>query len=414
MKRIKIFHLFFILLISNVTLFGQIPSKGLVLYLPLNGNVKDSSSYKNNGTAYNLTYVADRFDRQNKAMYFNGNGRIQIPFSQNLNLSANKTVSCWIYLPGSMSVNNYSTIIFKEEPIQNCTYSLVQTEEGGYFSDRYKFDFFYSLGNVNYQTHTKQLYPDYKNQWINITATYDTISGYSKIYMNGVISDSTYFGKKISNTANTDLTIGCGKNNSYYPQTFFKGYLDDIRLYNRAVDKNEIYQLFMEGKCNKSVRNDTTTYYVSTETFKSLSPRYQFIKTDTLYTKMGGCDSIINRYAKFEFSSKDCTITNSISVTDTLIINLKISELPTNNLNSLKIYPNPTKNYLNINFGDYSKMTGYLLTIKNELGVVVYTTTVVTGLSSVEIKTWSAGVYIIQIFDSQSKIAETRKLIVTR
>ena len=135
----------------------------------------------------------------------------------------------------------------------------------------------------------------------------------------------------------------------------FKGGIDDLRLYNRALTKNEISQLFYEGVCTSSSKNDTTTYSVASETFKSISPIYKILKIDSLKTKTGGCDSIINRYAKFIYNDKICSPT-SISVTDTLIIKLQVSATSTTLLNTLKIYPNPARDNLYINFGDYTKM----------------------------------------------------------
>jgi len=395
---------------------GQIPSTGLVLYLPLDGNAKDSSSYSNNGVNYGATPVANRFGQPNKAMYFNGTSRIEIPSSSSLNLINNKSLSCWVYIPSNVTQNWYPTLIKKHEPLYSATYNLQLNDYYGYSNDfKYKFSFYFASEYTNYQTVTKQQYTNYSNKWLHIVATYDTISGYSKIYFNGIISDSTYLGKKIANPSTSTLYIGCGGATSGTYQTFFKGYMDEVRLYNRAVTKNEVMSMYLEGTCSSTTKSDTTTYNVSSEEFKSISPRSQFIKTDSLKTKVGGCDSIINRYAKFEYNPKICTITNSISVTDTLIIKVNTSGiLPVSNTqNTIKIYPNPAKDYVVINFGDYSKMAGYLMVIRNELGKAVYSTPIVQESAYLEIKNWGgSGVYIVQLLDSQSSLVDTRKIIV--
>ena len=259
------------------------------------------------------------------------------------------------------------------------------------------------------------MYTNYQNQWIHVVGTYYSISGYSKMYFNGIISDSLYVGNKASNSSTNDLFIGCGKPYAdNYAHTFFKGYLDDLWIYNRPLDKTEVWHLFMEGTCSNSIKKDTVTYYVSSESFKPLSPRFQFIKTDSLKTKVGGCDSIINRYARFEFNPTICTITNSVYVTDTLIIKIPIlGVFPLlNSMNLIKIYPNPAKDNVSINFGDYTKLSGYLITIRNELGTVKYFSPVIQESTSLDIKTWATGVYIVQLFDNQSKIIESRKIII--
>ena len=412
----------FVFFVSILFATNRIPTNGLVLYLPLNGNANDSTSNAsdstynaNNGINHGATPIADRFGKPNKAMYFNGSSYINIPNSPLLNLTRNKSLSSWIFLPSSEVQNWYPTVFHKDEPTMSSTYSITLTDYYGYYSLQHKVDFIFASGSTHYQAFSKQLYTNYKNQWLHIVATYDSISGYSKLYFNGIISDSLYVGNKASNSSTNDLYIGCGKPYaSNYSQTFFKGYMDDLRLYNRPLDKNEVWNLFMERTCSNSIKNDTTIYYVSSESFKSLSPKFQFIKIDSLKSRIGGCDSIVNRYAKFEYNPTICTITNNISVTDTLIINVPIlGVFPVlNSVNLIKIYPNPTKDIVCINYGDFSKLAGYLITIRNDLGAVKYFSPIIQESTSIDIKNWTSGVYIVQLFDDQSKIIETRKIII--
>ncbi|MHB9143409.1 MAG: FISUMP domain-containing protein, partial [Paludibacter sp.] len=218
---------------------------GLVLYLPLNGNTNDSSSYANNGINHGALATADRFGNSGKAMYFDGNSYIDVPGTRELDLTADKSVSCWIYIPSSETQNWYPTIILKDEPVQGTTYSIQLTDHVGYDLDRFKLDYFFASDNTNYQIHTKQLYTDYKDKWIHVVGTYDTASGDSKIYFNGILSDSIHIGKVISNSSNLDLYIGGTGTSKYrYEQTFFKGAIDDVKIYNRVLSAIEVRQLY--------------------------------------------------------------------------------------------------------------------------------------------------------------------------
>jgi hypothetical protein len=218
---------------------------GLVLYLPLNGNTNDSSSYANNGINHGAIARADRFGNSGKAMYFDGNSYIDVPGTRELDLTADKSVSCWIYIPSSETQNWYPTIILKDEPVQGTTYSIQLTDHVGYDLDRFKLDYFFASDNTNYQIHTKQLYTDYKDKWIHVVGTYDTASGDSKIYFNGILSDSIHIGKVISNSSNLDLYIGGTGTSKYrYEQTFFKGAIDDVKIYNRVLSAIEVRQLY--------------------------------------------------------------------------------------------------------------------------------------------------------------------------
>jgi len=386
----------FCILLGISGLKGQISSNGLVLYLPLNGNVKDSSSYCNNGVNYGGISVPDRFGKPNKAMYFGGTSRIEVPSSVSLNLTKSKTLSCWVYIPSNVTQNFYPTLINKPEPIYSATFNLQLNDYTAYSSDYiYKFDFYFASGSTHYQTISKQQYTNYKDKWLHISATYDTISGYSKMYFNGIISDSTYIGKKIANSSTLPVYIGCGSGvvNGNYSQ-FFKGYMDEIRLYNRAITKNEVYNMYMESVCTTSIKSDTTTYYINDESFKSLSPQYQLINVENLKTKVGNCDSIINHYSKFEYSKAS----GISSVSDQ---------------NYLKIYPNPANDYVTITLGDYTKKEGYFTVIRDVLGKIVYSAPIIQESTNLDVKELNgSGLYIVQLFDKQKSLIDAQKIII--
>jgi hypothetical protein len=107
------------------------------------------------------------------------------------------------------------------------------------------------------------------------------------------------------------------------------------------------------------------------------------------------------------------TIENRVSVTDTLIIDALLTGIAgPDNINTLKVYPNPARDYLYINTGDYARMNGYKLKIMNQLGAVVFETNVEDPLYQVNLSTWSGkGLYFIQLIDSGDMIIDIRKII---
>jgi len=301
-------------LISILTANSQVSSNGLVLYLPLNGNVNDSSSFSNNGVNYGAVPATDRYGMPNKAMYFNGMSRIEIPNSNSLNLINSKSISCWVNIPSNVTQNWYPTLVNKPEPLYSATYNLQLNDYYGYNTDsKYKFDFYFASGTTHFQVMSKQLYTNLKDQWLHIVSTYDTISGYSKFFLNGVISDSLYIGKKIANSSNSPVYIGCGNlfesYNNY--KTCFNGYIDDVLLYNRALSPTEINKIYTEkllvnagsdknAVCGGSVKLDSvTTNYSGTGKLK-----YKWTPTTGLNN-----DSIANPV---------CTPSGSISYTVTV------------------------------------------------------------------------------------------------
>ncbi len=102
-----------------------------------------------------------------------------------------------------------------------------------------------------------------------------------------------------------------------------------------------------------------------------------------------------------------------VSVTDTLIIDAVLTgvEAP-DGLNTLKVYPNPAKDHLFINTGDYSKMSGYQLKIFDQLGGNVFETFVEEPLYELNLSSWSGtGIYFLQLIDSDGSIIDVRKVI---
>jgi hypothetical protein len=104
---------------------------------------------------------------------------------------------------------------------------------------------------------------------------------------------------------------------------------------------------------------------------------------------------------------------NKISVTDTLIIDAELTGLePPDNTNTLKIYPNPARDYIYINTGDYTRMAGYRLKVVNQLGVTVFETNVEEPLYEVDLSSWTGmGLYYIQLIDTGNTIIDIRKII---
>lgn len=173
-------------------------------------------------------------------------------------------------------------------------------------------------------------------------------------------------------------------------------------------------QVWGNNMCYNMSYNDTTTFYVSSNEFQNLSPRSELIISDSLLTHIGGCDSIVNHYAKYIYNPNYCSDTIHLTVTDTLIINANLTSLnPLTYQNTIKIYPNPTNDHIIIDFGsNYSTMNGYTLKITNTLSQVVYTTLVNSQQTTVDLSTWNGnGIYFVHLIDAQSNTIDIRKIV---
>jgi hypothetical protein len=162
---------------------------------------------------------------------------------------------------------------------------------------------------------------------------------------------------------NENVLIGASSSVEY-----FAGSLDDIRIYNRALTEDEIGTLYTENSCFMTVYD---TVHV---------PVYDTIK---------------------------------ISVSDTLLVDVLLTGVqPPDDINTLKVYPNPAKDILTINTGNYSEMTEYSIKIVNQLGATVFETIVTQPSYEINLSTWTGkGVYVLQIYDTNNVIKAVKKII---
>jgi hypothetical protein len=98
---------------------------------------------------------------------------------------------------------------------------------------------------------------------------------------------------------------------------------------------------------------------------------------------------------------------------DTLVINATLSGISApNNTNRIIVYPNPAKDHITIDYGVFSKMSGYTMKITNTLGQTVFSSPINQQSSYINLSTWTGkGMYNVQIFDTQNNMIENRKIV---
>ncbi len=220
---------------------ASIPSNGLVAWYPFSGNANDSSGNGNNGTVNRATLTTDRFGKANCAYSFNANDSNYISSPSNSFPTKAGTISSWV---------NFSGAIKNGTPPYDWSTILAYGTRGGLLVN----------GNINDSQYNKFLQNFVlnnsptsnsaitQNVWTHVVETIDGL-GNCTFYFNSV----NVGGGKISNFTPASLNgvcnIGKSNNDLIYPW-YFNGKLDDIRIYNRALDSSEIYALYREGGYN--------------------------------------------------------------------------------------------------------------------------------------------------------------------
>jgi len=202
----------------------------MVLFFPFSGDALDTSGYENHGFVSGATPTEDRFGNANAAYYFDGiDDNIQVANHSSLNFRKAISVNFWMKVAEFFAREAY--------PISH-----------GNWENRWKI----SITNervrwtIKTDTTSNNGIKDLDSQarlvldsLYMVTVLYDGSD--FEIYLNGALDASSNWGGFILPTT-IDLSIAQHlPGNSNYS---FKGVLDDIRIYNRALTPEEIQELY--------------------------------------------------------------------------------------------------------------------------------------------------------------------------
>ena len=188
--------------------------------------------------------AADRFGTAEMAYYFNKGANIEVPYSSKLNPAKELSVSVWIKME---SQDNNDYIISLDRWIG---YKLnLQSEDKLYYTIRKQTDpdtWEFVCDNDSNPYTVKE------NVWTHVVCSYGA-AGVIKFFANGVKVNETTDRGVIGDlmTVTKNLCIGQQLPTSDYmveeagaTDGFFKGTMDDMRLYNKALTDSEALSLY--------------------------------------------------------------------------------------------------------------------------------------------------------------------------
>jgi len=201
------------------------PSNGLIAYYPFDGNANDAS-----GNGYNANSApgigCNAEGKIGKACSFASNTYVSISSNSALETSGTKTISLWVKPTSS-------------------TGTIISKYESDTYEDGFKFDVNWANIKNSATAWFGNSYSLPLNTWSHVAYTWNTNSGKIRVYVNGVfVSESnTISGSFNGNSA--PLIFGAsiyGPSNSvcYWDSCFYKGLIDEARIYNRILSDDEI------------------------------------------------------------------------------------------------------------------------------------------------------------------------------
>lgn len=345
-KVLSMYVLLSIIGLSNA--LSQIPTNGLLGYWPFIGNANDLSGNSHNGTVYGAVLTSDRFGDSNSAYSFNGvDNFIDLGLFEGY---SSHTFTGWFKISGQQ--NLYGTLVSKlyndTHIFTNSEITVCQNYGTGYVINT-------QLGTgsawVGYPINSA---PFDSISWHHFVYSYNDSEKCVRTFLDNIMIDSILITSASGYNDLETIPIYLGARPNYQGSTafFFNGLMDDIRIYNRALNQTEITSLFNEKIC------------------------YQ-----------------------------------TITVTDTLIINVNLTGLyPVSYANTIKIYPNPAMDHIYIDSDQNS--FGYKLKIVNALSQTVFETIVNQTQYFVDLNTWTGnGIYFVHIIDTNNNTIDIKKIV---
>ncbi|MFT3907938.1 MAG: LamG domain-containing protein [Ferruginibacter sp.] len=214
--------------------------KGLMAYYPFNGNAKDMSGNNNDPAFNNAVLTTDHLGHPGSAYHFNGsNNYMKVPNSPSLNMKNQMSIAAWVRPTGWYTGPCYNNML------------LMKGDED-YYPGNYSLRFSDVYTGCTSPTTTEERFNSFDaaasgspilqlNKWYSVVCTYD--GKMIRTYVNCIARDSVL--TRISSFKNFhDLYIG-RMNNDQYP-FWLNGDLDEVRIYNRVLNEDEVKEY---GEC---------------------------------------------------------------------------------------------------------------------------------------------------------------------
>jgi hypothetical protein len=218
----------FLLIMSLITLMSnaQVPTAGLVGYWPFNGNGNDESGNGNDATVNGPVLTTDRFGQINKAYSFDGtNDYMDIGVKNFPKNNSAQTISVWAKFPATPVGTQHVVAIGNISKAANTALG---------FTNNVAMVWKYTGISL-----VECAIPS-SNIWHHYLYVFDNLNNY--FYIDNFLQATSQVSP---NTATPNVAWFSKWNTS----SFFTGQMDDIRIYNRALTRAEITELYYELTC---------------------------------------------------------------------------------------------------------------------------------------------------------------------
>ena len=210
---------------------------GLIAHYPLDGNADDATGNGHDGAALgNPLPSANRFGDPNAAYQFDGfNDHIYVPADADFDLPGEWTYAAWCRVDAGAPAISLRIAGNGEAP------SGVSQAFLRFDAAQNRFNHNYEAPGGGLNLFSAATFPD-RGVWHHVVGT-RSASGVAALYVDGVESIRAS-GTNPAGSSEGPVVIGAEYNSATTPTGFFKGAIDEVRIYDRALSSNEVWNLF--------------------------------------------------------------------------------------------------------------------------------------------------------------------------
>ncbi|WP_340818998.1 LamG-like jellyroll fold domain-containing protein [Methanolobus sp. WCC4] len=251
---------FFALMDPSAVGTTSAPVSGLVAYYPFDGDVKDYSGNDNHGTPMgNMVFSSGVVG--SSAATFDGKSHIEVQDSDSLDLTEDFTFTGWLNKEDA-GVGGWAVVFSKGDTSSqlgsSSPYALFHSSNGVNSGVR--------IAGQNIVSNAETDF----NEWYFVAVTKD--GSELKFYINGELKDTKTTAVSIPRS-DTKLLIGIDPPGV---TEYFKGSMDDLRIYNIALSQSEISAIYQGASVPTSTPTSTPTTGTTSVSKNGLVAYYPF------------------------------------------------------------------------------------------------------------------------------------------
>jgi len=219
--------------------------EGLIAYYPFNGNANDESGHGHDGVVHGATLTEDMCGRADSAYWFDGTDTCYIEIENDGDFDIQHfTISAWVKWESGSPIHSFGGIFTNGYMIDH--YSLV----AGSLFVRNWINYPHSPDD-EFIVNTSVLQD---GNFHFLVATYN--GSVRKLYIDGFLLDSMEFSEVIDYSTSENCFIGVNFPGGH---DAFRGIIDNVRIYNRALSPDEVLALYECEYCKTGITEQKGT-----------------------------------------------------------------------------------------------------------------------------------------------------------